>query len=108
MTIYHQPELIDVDTSGRPTTRSLTCSATLNELLMAGPHGSCREQAVWWERMAELFELRAVELADRGLPSFGKNMVWLAEYHRRRAKELANTPVRARKLLPLRGSVRHP
>lgn len=64
-------------------------SAEFARLLREGPRGSSRrEQAAWEERMAELCDVRAMELADVGFPSFANNEAWLAESFRRRAKEL--------------------
>jgi hypothetical protein len=40
--------------------------------------------------MAELFDQRAQEFAEAGLPSCAWNTAWLADYHRRRAKDVAN------------------
>lgn len=65
----------------------------LNRLLKEGPFGKTQQgQAAWWERMAELFEVRGVELADAGFPSLGQEMGSVAEYHRERGKELRNSP----------------
>ena len=65
------------------------CSAELNKLLKEGPFGRSRQgQAAWWERMAELFDLRASELIDAGFPTLGEELGSVAEYHRQRAKEL--------------------
>lgn len=66
--------------------------AELNRLLREGPFGKTRQgQAAWWERMAELFDVRGIELSAAGFPSLGQEMSSVAEYHREQAKGLRSS-----------------